>query len=60
MDNENEFELGGKIYESEDAKYHCSGCEIFNCSSDLDERMPPCHRMDRKDGRQVIFVEKHP
>lgn len=56
--NENEFELDGKVYVAvvADGK-SCSGCALkFRpCYS---TEYPYCIGSDRKDGRDVIFVEK--
>ena len=59
--NEDEFELNGKLYVSEKAKSKssCSGCSLFySAFSCISDNHPKCIGKTRKDGRNVIFVEK--
>lgn len=59
MDNENEFEFMGVAYKAVDSASNCDGCSFSEraipCIS-----APDCRRSYRDDGRNVIFVEKHP
>lgn len=62
MDNENEFELGGKVYISNESGGECIGCAFLaggDCELSFD-LAPPCNNLDRTDGADVIFVEKRP
>ena len=64
--NDNEFYINGVKYSAVEATrskhdnlISCDGCELerFECSM---LRRPKCNKGDRLDGRDVIFVEKHP
>lgn len=57
--NENEFECNGKVYVDEKAISSCVGC-AFNSNNKLCLCAPLCTKAHRKDGRNVIFVEKQP
>lgn len=60
MDNESEIEIDGVKYFS--TKTFGAGCD--DCSFLSDEKCmeptAPCMPWQRGDGRDVIFVEKHP
>lgn len=59
--SENEFELNGSLFDAENSGGECIGCAFCidneDCNADFDS-VPPCHHVDRHDGRDVIFVEK--
>ena len=58
--SENKFNIGGVVYIA--AKCETRGCD--KCAfSYFDIRCvatPPCAKEQRKDGKEVIFIEKHP
>ena len=59
--NEDEFELDGKVYTAIEKAKSMSRC--FYCAFDknwecLERNIPACGNEVRKDGRNVIFVEK--
>lgn len=58
--SENKFNIGGVAY----IATRCDGGGCDGCAfSYFDSRCvsaPPCAKEQRKDGRDVIFVEKHP
>lgn len=56
--DENEFEIDGNVYvaEPEGGDFFCGGCAFESSSCPAME----CRSRLRKDGRNVIFVEKHP
>lgn len=68
MGNENEFEFLDQTYQAKevDLSSGCNGCEIWTISNGClantltEEIFPPCDQGYRADGRNVIFVEKHP
>ena len=61
----NEFEIDGKVYVTapDDGEFFCDGCSFDwgegYCGAWSDE-IPRCSKVSRMDGRDVIFVEKHP
>ena len=64
--NENEFEADGVIYSAQpavrgdaDGLIGCDGCAVSYRLCTEGQR-PKCNRGDRLDGKDVIFVEKHP
>ena len=58
--DENEFEYEGKTYVTapDDGEFFCGGCAFE--SSRCIGIIPECRPRFRIDGRNVIFVEKHP
>ena len=61
--NENEFELDGKVYVAEqcvliDENPSCCWCAFDALSKRINCKIVPCDDHERKDGRNVIFVEK--
>ena len=58
--NENEFELDGKVYVSVDVDHDsCCKCALRVHPCYL-TNFPHCTPNDRKDKRNVIFVERQP
>lgn len=55
--DENEFEFNGLTYVAKCGD-DCSGCSMD--ADDTCYAAPRCASSERKDGREVIFVEKHP
>lgn len=62
MDNENEFNVNEKTYVAVDSCSDCEECALDDemNSCELMRERPMCSAMFRRDGRSVIFVEKHP
>ena len=59
--NEDEFEMDGITYiaaEKANSMTRCSYCAFNKNLECLDRNMPACRNDIRKDGRNVIFVEK--
>ena len=59
--NEDEFELDGKVYaaiEKAKSMSRCSYCAFDKNWECLERDVPSCAMDVRKDGRNVIFVEK--
>ncbi len=61
--DENEFELEGKnLFAKTIELYSCEGCELsdgYNCAwLRCSRQIPECSSRARKDGNNVIFVEK--
>ena len=58
---ESEFDFNGVKYMSEESGGECIGCAFCidneDCNADFDS-VPPCNHVDRRDERDVIFVEK--
>lgn len=61
---EDEFETGGRLYQSVEKSWSMERCGYCAFSNDLqcidDQDIPNCDKLYRIDGIDVIFVEKHP
>lgn len=59
--SENEFELDGKVYVAVDGhRYSCVSCAFSDYQCYSRRTIPGCISKERKDKRNVIFVEKQP
>ena len=58
--NEDEFELNGVVYVSADYKVSCRDCAFIRNREMCAKLKKVCSSNSRKDGRNVIFVEKRP
>lgn len=63
--NEDEVVFDGVTYVSREKKvYSCDDCALNDCALNYDDRHQclsvKCDPTERKDGRNVIFVEKQP